>query len=113
MIWFYAADGQQAGPYTDEQFRELISTGKVQPTTLVWQQKLPNWIPLAQVPVGILPPAADAPATDPSQPPVAAALPRCANCGGQFPADNLVQIENALICPNCKPTVLHRIKEGF
>jgi hypothetical protein len=109
MTWYYAADAQQVGPFSDEQFRDLITKGTVQSTTLVWQAKLPNWIPLAQVPPGVLPPA---PRADPALPPLAAPLPRCSNCGGQFSTDNLVWIESALVCANCKPIVLHRIKEG-
>jgi hypothetical protein len=112
MTWFHAAGGQQTGPFTNEQFAELIASGKVQPSTLVWQEKLPNWIPLAQVPRELLPPM---PSTTPlgAGPAPAAALPRCSNCGAPFSPDNLVQIENALVCANCKPIVLNRIKEGF
>jgi hypothetical protein len=114
MTWFYAADGKQNGPFTDEQFRSLITAGTVQPTTLVWQAKLTEWIPLSQVPPQLLPPSPAAAATgDSTRPPLAAPLPRCSNCGGEFTPDNLVQIDNALVCPNCKPIVLNRIKEGM
>jgi hypothetical protein len=112
MTWYYAADAQQVGPFTDEQFRDLVTKGTIQPTTLVWQAKLANWIPLSQVHPDVLPPTPAAPRADPPLPPFATPMPRCANCGGQFSADNLVQIENALVCSNCKPIVLHRIKEG-
>jgi len=102
------------GPFTDEQFRDLIANGAIQPATLVWQQKLTSWMPLAQVPSELLPAAPAASAAPPvgDAPPVSATL-RCSNCGGSFPPDNLVQIENALVCPACKPIVLQRIKEGF
>lgn len=111
MTWYYAVDGKQNGPFTPEQFGELIASGQVQSGTLVWQEKLPNWVPLAQVPPELLPqPSVASPG---SQPPPAASLARCSNCGGQFSPDNLVQIESALVCPACKPIVLHRIKEGF
>lgn len=112
MTWFHAAGGQQAGPFTDAQFADLVASGTIQPSTLVWQEKLPNWIPLSQVPREMLPPIPATPGNNPAAPPTAAPL-RCSNCGGQFTSDNLVQIENALVCPNCKPVVLNRIKEGI
>jgi uncharacterized membrane protein len=113
MTWYYAAEGKQIGPFTEEQFRGLIAGGTIQPTTLVWEARLPNWLPLSQLPPEIL----SVPATPPGMPPfglppLTTPATRCANCGGTFPLENLVQIEGALICPNCKPIVLHRIKEG-
>ena len=114
MTWHYAADGKQIGPFSEEQFRALIASGTIQPATLVWEARLPNWIPLAQVPPEILPPAAASasPGAPPAGlPPLTASAP-CANCGGTFSTENLLLIEGVVVCPNCKPIVLHRIKEG-
>jgi uncharacterized membrane protein len=110
MTWYYARDGQQVGAFSEEQFRELIANTTIQSTTLVWEARLPNWIPLSQVPPDVWAPV---PPSEPAgAPPLITPEPRCANCSGTFPAENLVRIEGALICPNCKPIVLHRIKEG-
>ena len=34
--WFYAANGQQQGPFQDAQLRDLIFNGTVRADTLVW-----------------------------------------------------------------------------
>ena len=34
--WFFAANGQQQGPYPEAQFRDLIANGTVRADTLVW-----------------------------------------------------------------------------
>ena len=90
MTWYHAANGQQAGPFTEEQFRALIASGIVQPTTLVWEARLPNWIPLAQVPPEILPqPALAAPGAMPgfAAPPVTPGGVLCSECGQTFAPD--------------------------
>ena len=36
----------------------------------------------------------------------------CAHCGKSFPEDELIELEGQLICANCKPTILQKLKEG-
>lgn len=58
--WFYGENGQQRGPLDDEGIRRLIASGAVTPSTMVWREGFPGWLPLALVPelqLG-LPPAA-------------------------------------------------------
>ena len=41
--WFYAAGGQQQGPYGETQFRDLVARGAVTAETLVWTEGMSGW----------------------------------------------------------------------
>jgi GYF domain 2 len=59
--WYFAANGQQQGPYPDAQFRDLIARGTVNSQTLVWREGMAGWQKAAEVPgllsAGMAPPA--------------------------------------------------------
>jgi hypothetical protein len=117
MNWYHAANGQQAGPFTDEQFRELIANGTVQPATLVWEASLPNWVPLSQVPPETLPlpvPAAafPGPPAHLGTTPSAAGGVVCAECGKVFAPDEVIRIADRNVCASCKPILVQRLSEG-
>jgi hypothetical protein len=48
--WFFAANGQQQGPYPDAQFRDLIARGQVSAQTLVWSEGMAGWQKAGEVP---------------------------------------------------------------
>jgi hypothetical protein len=48
--WFYAAQGQQQGPFAEAQFRNLIARNTVTPDTLVWTDGMSGWQRAADVP---------------------------------------------------------------
>ena len=48
--WFYGENGLQFGPVDDAGIRQLIASGRVVPSTLVWREGMPSWLPLAKVP---------------------------------------------------------------
>jgi hypothetical protein len=48
--WFFAADGQQRGPYRDPQFRDFIARGIVTAETLVWTEGMAGWQKAGDVP---------------------------------------------------------------
>ena len=48
--WFFAAQGQQHGPYPDAQFREFIASGTVTPETLVWSEGMSGWQKAGDIP---------------------------------------------------------------
>jgi len=48
--WFFASQGQQHGPVSEVQLRDLIATGKVTPATLVWTDGMANWQKAGDVP---------------------------------------------------------------
>ncbi|MDT0555688.1 SPFH domain-containing protein [Patiriisocius hiemis] len=47
--YFYAANGQQAGPVSFEQLKALFANRTVNKDTLVWKQGMQNWIALQKV----------------------------------------------------------------
>src|SRR5215472_12887653 len=59
--WFFAANGQQQGPYPEAQFRDLIARGAVNMQTLVWSEGMAGWQKAGEVPglmgSGMAPPA--------------------------------------------------------
>lgn len=67
--WFYAKGGQQNGPVTFEQLREIAGNGGLAPTDQVWNESMKDWTPSGQVPgiFGVAPPP-PGPVADPSNP---------------------------------------------
>ena len=69
--YFYVRDGEQVGPVTTAQLKELAANGGLDPEDLVWQEGLPDWKPARKF-AGLFPaPAAAAPPPPPMPPPVA------------------------------------------
>jgi hypothetical protein len=84
--WYYSPDdGQQVGPLSFEQIRDLALAGRLSPADLVWADGMPDWIPAERVialfqppqppPLPAPPPAATTAAPAPP-PPVAYFNPR-------------------------------------
>jgi hypothetical protein len=48
--WYTAIGGRQAGPYSDEQLRALIASGRVTADTLVWCTGMENWTKAGAIP---------------------------------------------------------------
>jgi hypothetical protein len=48
--WFYAASGQQQGPFPEEQLRDLIARGTVRADTLVWSEGMAGWQKAGEIP---------------------------------------------------------------
>ena len=47
---YIANNGQQAGPFTEAEIKQLISNGVLTPTTLVWMPNMSQWAPANQTP---------------------------------------------------------------
>lgn len=47
--WYYTEAGQQQGPVTLEQLRELASNGNLQPDDMVWNSTMSDWTPAHEV----------------------------------------------------------------
>ncbi len=47
--WYYAQGGQQLGPVTSEQLKQLAQTGQLNPTDLIWKDGLAEWTPARKV----------------------------------------------------------------
>jgi hypothetical protein len=50
MTLYITKNGQQLGPYTLSQARELVANGTLLATDWAWYEGITNWIPLQQVP---------------------------------------------------------------
>jgi hypothetical protein len=95
MSWYYASEGKQVGPVEQEELSRLVTAGVIKGDTLVWQQGMPEWKAYAQV-LGAS----------------GAVDGRCEVCLKQFTPDELVRLDNRMVCATCKPLVLQRIREG-
>lgn len=75
MDWYYASNGQQKGPVTQEELAELFRNETVKPFDLVWNESMTEWTPIGTVAdfasVAPAAPAASAPPEE-SAPPLAA-----------------------------------------
>jgi GYF domain 2 len=63
--WFYAAQGQQQGPFPEAQLRSLIARGTIAPDTLLWTDGMAGWERAEDIPglmsAGARPPAVPQP----------------------------------------------------
>ncbi len=48
--WFFAANGQQQGPFPEAQFRDFITRGTVRAETLVWTEGMASWQKAGEIP---------------------------------------------------------------
>lgn len=98
MNWHYSLNKQSHGPVDDPELARLISQGVIKPDTLVWREGMAAWQPYA---------------TATSVPPVMAGSGiLCSQCGLAFAEDQLIRIENILVCAACKPVVMQKLREG-
>jgi len=47
--WYYAHDGQQAGPVSAVELKQLADAGRLRPDDLVWQEGMKDWTPARKV----------------------------------------------------------------
>lgn len=47
--WYVIAGGQQVGPISAQQMRDMAASGQLQPTDTVWKEGMPNWVPAKSV----------------------------------------------------------------
>ena len=61
MEWYYAKDGNQQGPITMAQLRQLASSGRLEPTDMVFKTGTKDWVEASTV-AGLFASARSAPA---------------------------------------------------
>lgn len=104
MQWYYALNGQQLGPVSQENFDQLVRDGVIKPETLVWYQGLGNWQPYSQV-------AAGAPAGAPAAGPEGDTAV-CAVSGKTYPKREMVHYEGKWISAEHRDEYFQRVREG-
>jgi hypothetical protein len=104
MNWYYAENGEQKGPITDEELQGLVRSGKISDPTLVWHEGMTNWQPY-----GTVRPGASTGAL--GMAPLAGGV-ICRQCGRSFLATEVTQYGEVFVCGACKPAFLERLREG-
>ena len=105
MDWYYSQAGHTFGPFTEEEFAQLIAQGKVLAETLVWHEGMADWQEYRQV-LSAQPQAAPAGLAEQE-------AGFCSQCGRVFPAEQMVRYGNVWICASCKPAFFQKIREGL
>ena len=98
MNWHYVEQGKEIGPVSDEQFEELVRTGKIQPDTFVWRDGMVDSAPYSQA-KGSTGPSAGNPAPETV----------CSECGRPVPANETIRFGDSRICAACKPIFMRKL----
>ncbi len=115
MNWFYALNGQQAGPVDDAELNRLVQVGTIENATLVWYSGMAQWQPYAEArrTVPALTGAAVGGGNGPARAVVGEGQAQCSQCGTVLLADEIIQVDGLPVCANCKPLLLQRLSEGI
>lgn len=100
MSWHYSNDGQQIGPIEDGEFQALVRNGTIHQDTLVWKDGLSQWTKYGEL-------------SQQQEGGVALATAgRCAECGHEFPQEEMVNLAGSWVCGGCKAQHVQKLKEG-
>jgi hypothetical protein len=44
ISWYVAVNGQQNGPFTNDQLSQMVTQGALKRDTLVWKQGMASWV---------------------------------------------------------------------
>jgi len=128
MEWYYAEGTEQKGPVSEKDIKEMFKSGRITMETLVWREGMEKWAELGSIvkqkpePV-IVPPHKPDIALSPKVKvldteyeqvsPQQGELFRCSECGMEFPEDEVISYDGAVICASCKPVFMQKLKEGI
>lgn len=48
--WYYTEAGEQRGPVGEQEIKNLLSTHRINPGTMVWREGMPQWAPAGSIP---------------------------------------------------------------
>lgn len=94
MNWYYAREGRQVGPVSEQDLAAQAAAGIVRADTLVWREGMDGWQPYGSVIGG------------------AAGQTTCSQCGRAFPPDDMLRFGERWVCAECKPVFVQGLKEG-
>ena len=104
---------------SESELDRLVEAGTIGSDTLVWSDGMANWEPYntikpqASPAAGGLRMASAPPQSSQAAAPVAQEqVVACSECGTVLPRANLVQIGSNLICAQCKPRYVQKLREG-
>ncbi len=100
MSWYYAKDGEQQGPHTEEEFHAIVHSGNVTADTMVWKEGMVDWRPWGEVSSG-----EDSPAND-------SEMVVCAISGNTVPRSNAIQLDGKWISAEHKEEAIQKLKTG-
>lgn len=109
MNWYYAHEGQQIGPVSDEEFQNLRTAGGITGETLIWREGIAEWRPCAEAMRSGAGPV-ETPLAEPARLAMASVI--CTGCGGSFAAEEVVRMGDGFVCAKCKPLAVQRMREG-
>ena len=66
-MWYYNINNQPTGPIDDAAMQNLVKSGAIAPTTLVWQEGMAQWQTLGTTALAPLAPVANTPPAAPMQ----------------------------------------------
>lgn len=66
-MWYYNVNNQPTGPIDDAAMQNLVKSGAIAPTTLVWQEGMAQWQTLGMTALAPLAPVANTPPVAPMQ----------------------------------------------
>ena len=98
MEWYYAINNRQYGPVSEAALGERLRAGVITEDSLVWRAGLTDWQPLRTALPALtgVPPAHRV----------------CAECLQFFPESEMLCLNHAWVCAQCKPVLLQRMLEG-
>ncbi|MDJ0801835.1 MAG: RDD family protein [Desulfobacterales bacterium] len=126
MDWFYRLHGEETGPVGPADLKALFRAGTISADTEVRRHDMADWRPLRHFVKGAPQPkpAADAPpeseadesprewdmpaATETGAP----ADATCSECGRAFKPGDLIRIDDARICGDCKPSFIQKLRQS-
>ena len=47
--WYVVKNGNRRGPFTSAQVRQMVATGELKPTDMLWKDGMANWIQASSV----------------------------------------------------------------
>src|SRR5580698_26611 len=106
MNWYYADQGRQTGPVDETLLDELVRSGTLPSSALVWTEGMGDWKPYSSIHTSSSG-AGSPPPLDFSQP-----VGVCICCGRAIPQNECAVIGRIVACPQCKPVYLERLREG-
>lgn len=123
MDWYYMDGKNKVGPASEADVEQLVRDGKITPDTLVWNEIMSSWqpyrkskdIPKRDVPLqemNIKKTFSASEGMSPDNKTIAQNQSVCAECGRTFPADEMIQYSESMICVACKPIFFQKLKEG-